>query len=138
MSLGPLITKIKTVAEAIVATSALGTLYYEEVIPNTAIPCWKVMLHSIAKVDQSFGSKYIEIYPIQFDIYHTSLATATSLQDSLHTNFDNASLALSSGTCIQFRRMMDMVRKASFTTDKDGNPVYQAVSRYEAKIDKSF
>ncbi len=144
MSLTTLIPAIKTKAEAIVATAALGTLWYGEVPPENGsgnvydIPYWKVQANGNNKVDQSFGTKYIESYPIQFDIYHTSLATCAALQDALHTNFDNASITLSSGTCIAFRRNVDALMKATPMTDKDGKPVYQAVSRYEAKIDKSF
>lgn len=138
MSLTSLCPAIKTRAEAATGLSALGTLWFEEDPPLDAMPYFKFATYGLSKVNQAFGTKYFQDYQIQFDIYTTALTTAATYQDALHTSFDNCSMTLGSGKLLCSRRVMDVIRKATYMTDKDGKPVWQAVSRYVMQVDKTF
>ncbi len=137
MSAKALYTAIKTRAEADGTLSALGTLYVNEIAPKTVFPSYRLVTGE-NKVDQAFGQRYTENYGLQFSIFATSLLSALTYQDALHSSFDNVILTLSSGTNIAFRRERDWVTQSQSSVDASGNPVYQTTSRYTAMIDRSF
>ncbi len=138
MSASALYTAIKTRAATLNISATLGTLYVNSVPPNSVLPYWK-LLSLENKVNQAFGIRYFEDFGLQFSIHTTSLADALSYQEALHVGFDNLITTLSQGVNIGFRRTGDwIVTTESTFTDKNGNPVYHAISRYVAQVDMSF
>ncbi len=138
MSASALFPVIKTAAEGAAGLSALGTLYLDEDPPMTAIGYYKFANYSPNRPKFAMNTRYVEDHEIQFDIYHNSLSTCATYQDALHTLFDFWTNTIS-GTVrvIGTIRVMDMIRKTTHMTDKDGKPVFQAVSRYRFTVDKA-
>lgn len=120
-------------------SAALGAIYIDEDPPNSTLPYWKFsQLELSSSVEEAFGTGYLQNYEIQIDIYHTSFATLKSLQDTLHARFDRASISMTSGDCIRCQRTSNDAHKTLGMFDKNGSPVYMAVSTYWITVNKSF
>ncbi len=137
MSASVIFPAIKTKFEAVAGLSALGTLY-EGMQPETAaFPYARFFLLPGPKPVVGFGTKYMQTYRIQFDLFGTSDTVLAGYQDVLHTNFDRAAITYSSGTGLSCIRTMDWFRRDP-AISKDGQPIYHAGSYYELTLDKSY
>jgi hypothetical protein len=74
---------------------------------------------------------------ISFTLFVATLSAAGTAQDALHTRFDKTKLTLSSGRNYHTLRTGQMLRWTGIT-DKNGDKVYQAVSDYRFKVNKSY
>jgi hypothetical protein len=114
---------------------ALGAIYMGMAPPVAALPFWMFKKYRPSALDDAFGARYLEIHSIQFDIYATSMATLATYQDALHARFDRAAITMTAGTCIDCSREFSIVNDTG--TYKNGLPVFQSVSRYRVKIDRT-
>lgn len=131
-----LLKDLKTHAEGdATLLAAFGTLYLDHQPSNTALPYWIVTNFQPSDVDDAFGHGYIEEYSVQFQMFHTAMATLASLHNTLNERFDRASISATSGTIIASRRIASH-RTGTGLVSKDNLPVYHAFSRFLVKVNK--
>jgi hypothetical protein len=134
--MSPLLAAILAKYQESTAITASGP-YFDVAADTATYPYGVVSIIGKGGHEPYYDSTYDEVVNISFTLFVATLAAAGTAQDALHTRFDKTKLTLSSGRNYHTLRTGQMLRWTGIT-DKNGDKVYQAVSDYRFKINKSY
>ena len=104
--------------------------------PNTAYPYCVFKEQPNATFKRYMDGSTEGEYYVEFEIRHTNEATLKTLQEALHTAFDNARPTMSSPTrCQGFLRQGDYIKSDEVDASAGSVTVYVAVSKYKVFVE---
>jgi len=128
---------IKTKFEAASTLDSLGTLYFDRAPENTDYP-FAVLVPSVSRVVEGFGTGYVQEFSYAFQIFSTDKDALQTLQEALHAVFDRCSLTVTGERFMSCQRTMSLTRVDAGALHKTGELVYMAMSNYGIRVDRTF
>jgi hypothetical protein len=132
----PLIAAIVTKYQVSTAITSSGP-WLDEAGDAATYPYGIISVIAGGRHEPYYDGTYDDTANVRFTLYVATAAGAATAQTALHTRFDKVKLTLSSGTNYHTLRTNQFIRSAG-VTDKNGDKVYQAVSDYRFKVNKSY